>query len=83
MTPLPALLYPYCSTPPKTESGPRETLTVGPSGAFIVRFSKNLPIEFEVQEVKDWEASFDLFLAAKRLQEGLKKDQFVVEKENA
>jgi len=44
--------------------------------AYIVRFSKKLPVEFEVKEIKSLDDSFEAFLAAKKLRDCLAEDQF-------
>lgn len=44
---------------------------------FIIRFSKKLPITFDVAEITSLEKSFQIFLAAKNLKEGLDREQFL------
>ena len=55
----------------------KETYGVACSEAFIVRFGKKLPIEFEVKELADLDLSFQAFLAAKTLKESLEKPHFL------
>ncbi len=53
--------------------------TYGPTCArgYIVRFSKKLPIEFQVKEIADLETSFEAFLAAKNLTRAMGVKHFV------
>lgn len=53
-----------------------ETYGIEIKKAVIVRFSKVAPVEFEAKEVLDLKNSFSAFLAAKNLQERMKKDHF-------
>jgi len=55
----------------------KETFGVPCDEAFIVRFGKKLPIEFEAKEVASLDTSFQAFLAAKTLKETLAKSQFM------
>lgn len=47
------------------------------SRGFVVRFSKKLPIEFEVKEIADVEKSFQAFLTAKKLTELMLQEHFL------
>ncbi|MFA6433771.1 MAG: PD-(D/E)XK nuclease family protein [Elusimicrobiales bacterium] len=55
----------------------KETFGADCAEAFIVRFGKKLPIEFEAKEVASLQESFAAFLAAKTLKESLAKPHFV------
>lgn len=55
----------------------RETYGVECTRGYIVRFSKKLPIEFEVREIANLEESFSAFLAAKNLTNRMAMDHFV------